>query len=130
MTQLYVNKYQKRKQLRKLWQRRRIQHYKREYNKLNNNIKHQIKTLKIYNWNNICNDLELKDNQDNTWHQPKKILKLNKLHPTFPTLITHDKENNELRSTTTEQKVNTSTLENMFTHATLHKTITQISKNK
>ena len=54
-------------------------------------IKHQIKALKTNNWHNICNDLELKDNQDNTWHQLKKILKLNKPYPTFPTLITHDK---------------------------------------
>ena len=70
------------KQLRKLWQRTRIQHYKTEYNKLNNKIK-QIKALKTNNWqiprtrethginsrNNICNS---KDNQDNTWHQLKK----------------------------------------------------------
>ena len=73
------------KQLRKLWQRTRIQHYKTEYNKLNNKIKHQIKALKTNNWHNICNDLELKDNQDNTWHQLKKILKLNKPYPTFST---------------------------------------------
>ena len=44
------------KQLRKLWQRTRIQHYKTEYNKLNNKIKHQIKALKTNNWHNICND--------------------------------------------------------------------------
>ena len=41
------------------------------------------------------------------------ILKLNKPYPTFPTLITHDKDNNK-----TEQKIDTltSTLENIFTH--------------
>ena len=106
------------KKLRKLWQRTRIQHYKTEYNKLNNTIKHRIKTSKTKNWHNICNDLELTDNQDNTWHQLKKILKLNKPHPTFPTLITYDKDNNKIRSTTTEQKIDTltSTFENIFTH--------------
>ena len=106
------------KQLRKLWQRTRIQHYKTEYNKLNNTIKHRIKTIKTKNWHNICNDLELTDNQDNTWHQLKKILKLNKPYPTFPTLITYDKDNNKIRSTTTEQKIDTftSTFENIFTH--------------
>ena len=84
-------------------------HYKTEYNKLNNKIKHQIKALKTNNWHNICNDLELKDNQDNTWHQLKKILKLNKPYPTFRTLITHDNDNNKIRSTTTEQKIDTLT---------------------
>ena len=89
-----------------------------EYNKLNNTIKHRIKTIKTRNWHNICNDLELTDNQDNTWHQLKKILKLNKPYPTFPTLITYDKDNNKIRSTTTEQKIDTftSTFENIFTH--------------
>ena len=43
----------------------------------NNKIKHQIKALKTNNWHNICNDLELKDNQDNTWHQLKKTIKSN-----------------------------------------------------
>ena len=47
-----------------------------------------------------------------------KILKLNKPHPTFPTLITYDQDNNKIRSTTTEQKIDTftSTFENIFTH--------------
>ena len=47
-------------------QRTRIQHYKTEYNKLNNTIKHRIKTIKTKHWHNICNDFELTDNQDNT----------------------------------------------------------------
>ena len=47
-----------RRKKRKLWQRTRIQHYKTEYNKLNNTIKHRIKTIKTKNWHNICNDLE------------------------------------------------------------------------
>ena len=60
------------KQLRKLWQRTRIQHYKTEYNKLNNKIKHRNKTIKTKNWHNIYNDLELIDNRDNTWYQQIK----------------------------------------------------------
>ena len=35
------------KNLQKLWQRTRIQHYKTKYNKLNNKIEHQIKTQQI-----------------------------------------------------------------------------------
>ena len=58
----------KEKQLRNIWRRTRIQHYKREYNKLNNKIKHQIKTLKINNWHNKCKDFELKDLKINNCH--------------------------------------------------------------
>ena len=72
------------KQLRKLWQRTRIQHYKTEYNKLNNKIKHRIKTIKTKNWHNICNDLELTDNQDNTWHQLKENTKIKRTTPHIP----------------------------------------------
>ena len=46
------------------------------------------------------------------------MLKLNKPHPTFPTLITYDKDDNKIRSPTTEQKIDTftSTFENIFIH--------------
>ena len=51
---------------RQLYQQSRRQHYKTEYNRLNKQIKILIKQEHKKNWENKCNDLELKENQNNT----------------------------------------------------------------
>ena len=103
---------------RKLYQQSRRQHYKTEYNRLNKQIKILIKQEHKNNWENKCNDLELKENQNNTWKQMKSMLGLKPAKIKYPTLITLDNNNKKIKSTTTTQKIQTltDTFKNIFTY--------------
>ena len=78
---------------RKPYQQSRRQHYKTEYNRLNKQIKILIKQEHKRNWENKCNDIELKENQNNTWKQMKSMLGLKPVKTKYPTLITLDNNN-------------------------------------
>ena len=103
---------------RKLYQQSRRQHYKTEYNRLNKQIKILIKQEQRKHWENKCNDLELKENQNNTWKQMKSMLGLKPVKTKYPTLITLDNNNKKIKSTTTTQKIQTltDTFKNTFTY--------------
>ena len=103
---------------RQLYQRSRRQHYKTEYNRLNKQIKILIKQEHKKNWENKFNDLELKENQNNTWKQMKSMLGLKPVKTKYPTLITLDINNKKIKSTTTTQKIQTltDTFKNIFTY--------------
>ena len=107
--------------IRKLYQRTRQRIYKTQYNQLNKQIKLQIKAQKRNNWQKKCNDLELTDNQENTWPQLKRLLGLKPPPTKFPTLITkNETTDKKMKSTTPQQKVDTltTTFQNIFTHET------------
>ena len=63
---------------RKQYKKTRITTHKTEYNRLNKQIKNLIQRTNINNWENKCNDLELKDNQTKTWQQIKQMTGNNK----------------------------------------------------
>jgi len=82
----------KKKQARKMYQRTRKTIYKTEYNKLNNQVKNNIKRIKRNDWEIKCNNLNIADNQTTTWKQLKAMLGLKPPSTKYPTLITTDKE--------------------------------------
>ena len=93
------------KYIRKKWKQTGLKYYKTLYNKHNNEIKKLIKQEKQKNWNRKCNDMELQDNQDNTWKQLKYTMGTNKTQPKYPILITINEEKTKKRSETTEDKI-------------------------
>ena len=105
---------------RKYYQKTRLEHYKTEYNRLNKQIKQLIKNEHKTRWENKCNDLELKDKQDNTWKQLTQMMGMKKPTTKFPTLITQDKNDKTKfnKSTKPQEKIQTltDTFKDIFTH--------------
>ena len=97
------------RKVRQLYQRTRNPHYKRQYNQLNDSIKIHIKTEHKKNWKTKCDDLELDERQDKTWNQLKQMVGLKPTETKFPTLITKKSNKQTIKSTTTEDKIDTLT---------------------
>ena len=85
---------------RQLYQQSRRQHYKTEYNRLNKQIKILIKQEHKKNWENKCNDLKLKENQNNSWKQMRSMLGLKPVKTKYPTITL---DNNNKKSNPQEQ---------------------------
>ena len=101
---------------RRYWQQTRQQHYKANYNRLNKQIKHIIQQEKRDRWEGYCNDLELREGQDDQWRKLKGLLNPRKKSE-YPTLITKDARGNTIKAYTTEDKLESfaSSLEQTFT---------------
>ena len=106
------------RKVRSLYQRTITPHYKRQDNQLNNSIKVHIKTERKKNWETKCDDLELDERQDKTWNQLKQMMGLKPTKTKFPTLITKNRNNQTIKSTSTEDKIVTltKTFKDMFTY--------------
>ena len=104
---------------RKQYQKTRHEYYKTEYNRLNKQIKTLIKQEHKNNWETKCNDLELKDNQDNTWKQLNQMMGSKKPKTKFPTLIIPNKNDKTkvIKYTKPEEKIQilTNTFKGIFT---------------
>ena len=72
-------------------------------------IKKLIKKENQIRLQNTCNDLELEDPQTATWQTLKSILGTKNKPPNYPTLITQDNQGNEIKSSTTPDKIKTFT---------------------
>ena len=105
------------KYIRKKWKQTGIRYYKTMYNKYNNEIRKLIKEENQKNWNRKCNDMELQENQDNSWKQLKYTMGTNKTQTKYPTLITINEDTTKKRWETPEQKIEllTKTLKEIFT---------------
>ena len=60
--------------IRKQYQDTRNPNHKRDYNRLNKQIKSLIRQENQTNWEKACNDIELKENQFDTWDRGENHL--------------------------------------------------------
>lgn len=107
---LIRNMIKDKKHLLKKIQQTGIKWYKTQYNNHNREIKKLIKEENQKQWEKTCNDLELKDNQNTSWHTLKSIMGTKNKKTNCPTLLIKDEEGNIIKKAeTTEDKIETFT---------------------
>ena len=91
--------------LTKMYRRTRIDSYKTEINWLKKEIKKHTKSQSDKNWSNFCDEMELTDNQQSSWHKIKKAMGTANKPTQIPTLTCTDDEGKVTYATTTEEKI-------------------------
>ena len=112
-----INLIKTKRRYRKLYQRTHIKYYKTQYNIISKQIKTNIKIEQKTAWAAKCNELDIDNNQQNTWKKIKEIMGTNNKGVKIPTLVTtHEGKTYKAKTPEDKLKVMTKTLENIFTH--------------